>query len=151
MSDALYKGFEDRFRGSIDEIREKQRVFVPLFAGASDVLDIGCGRGEFLALLKEHRIGARGIDTNAEMVGSARERSLAFWRYLFPDLRAHFPEAVKGLDAVPARTSPDSAISAHNAAVRMRYTSAPLHSPSCGTSNRASTICQSKNAVKTYR
>jgi O-antigen chain-terminating methyltransferase len=76
MSDALYKGFEDRFRGSIDEIREKQRVFVPLFAGASDVLDIGCGRGEFLALLKEHRIGARGIDTNADMVGAARERGL---------------------------------------------------------------------------
>ena len=61
------------------------------------------------------------------------------------------PVTVKGLDAVPARTSPDSAISAHNAAVRMRYTSAPLHSPSCGLSSRASTICQSKNAVKTYR
>ncbi len=51
-SDRLYLGFEDRFRGSIDEIRDKQRIHVPLFAGASDVLDIGCGRGEFLALLK---------------------------------------------------------------------------------------------------
>jgi O-antigen chain-terminating methyltransferase len=76
MSDALYRGFEDRFRGSIDEIREKQRVFVPLFAGASDVLDVGCGRGEFLSLLKEHRIGARGIDTNSEMIAAARERGL---------------------------------------------------------------------------
>jgi SAM-dependent methyltransferase len=74
--DALYRGFEDRFRGSIDEVREKQRAFVPLFAGASDVLDIGCGRGEFLALLKEHRIGARGIDTNREMVAAAREGGL---------------------------------------------------------------------------
>jgi len=76
MSDSLYKGFEDRFRGSVDEIREKQRVFVPVFSGASDVLDIGCGRGEFLALLKEHRIGARGIDTNAGMIAAARERGL---------------------------------------------------------------------------
>src|SRR3954465_143688 len=76
MSDALYRGFEDRFRGSIDEIREKQRVFVPLFAGASDVLDVGCGRGEFLSLLKEHRIRARGIDTNGEMSAAARERGL---------------------------------------------------------------------------
>jgi SAM-dependent methyltransferase len=76
MSDALYRGFEDRFRGSIDEIRERQRVHVPVFAGASDVLDVGCGRGEFLALLKEHRIGARGIDTNREMVVAARERGL---------------------------------------------------------------------------
>jgi len=76
MSDALYRGFEDRFRGSIDEVREKQRGFVPLFAGAGDVLDIGCGRGEFLALLKEHRIGARGIDTNGAMAAAARERGL---------------------------------------------------------------------------
>jgi len=76
MSDSLYKGFEDRFRGSIDAIREKQRVFVPVFAGASNVLDIGCGRGEFLALLKEHRIDARGIDTNGEMIAAARERGL---------------------------------------------------------------------------
>jgi len=74
MSDSLYRGFEDRFRGSIDEIREKQRVHVPAFAGASDVLDIGCGRGEFLSLLKEHRIAARGIDADAGMVADARKR-----------------------------------------------------------------------------
>jgi len=74
--DALYRGFEDRFRGSIDEIREKQRVHVPVFAGASDVLDIGCGRGEFLALLKEHRISGRGIDMNADMVAAARARGV---------------------------------------------------------------------------
>ena len=76
MSDALYRGFEDRFRGSVEQIREKQRGFVPIFAGASDVLDIGCGRGEFLALLKEHRVGARGIDINASMIAAARERGL---------------------------------------------------------------------------
>ena len=76
MSDSVYVGFEDRFRGSIDEIREKQRVHVPVFAGASDVLDIGCGRGEFLSLLKEHRIRARGIDADATMVAEARTRGL---------------------------------------------------------------------------
>jgi len=76
MSDSLYRGFEDRFRGSIDEIRQKQRVFVPVFAGASDVLDIGCGRGEFLELLKDHRIGARGIDSNAAMIADATSRGL---------------------------------------------------------------------------
>lgn len=74
--DSLYRGFEDRFRGSLDEIREKQRAFVPLFSGASDVLDIGCGRGEFLALLKEHRISGRGIDANAQMIAVAREHGL---------------------------------------------------------------------------
>lgn len=75
-TDRLYVGFEDRFRGSIDEIRDKQRMHVPLFAGARDVLDIGCGRGEFLALLKTAGISARGIDLNAEMVAAARARGL---------------------------------------------------------------------------
>ena len=75
-SGAVYRGFEDRFRGSIEEIRGKQRALVPIFAGASDVLDLGCGRGEFLALLKEHRIGGRGVDANSAMIAAARQRGL---------------------------------------------------------------------------
>jgi predicted TPR repeat methyltransferase len=49
---------------------------VPLFAGAGDVLDIGCGRGEFLALLKDAGVSARGVDTNSEMIATACERGL---------------------------------------------------------------------------
>jgi O-antigen chain-terminating methyltransferase len=76
---ALYRGFEDRFRGSIDDVRAKQRVHVPVFtaaAGGGLVLDIGCGRGEFLMLLKDARIIARGVDTNPEMIAEARARGL---------------------------------------------------------------------------
>ena len=74
--DILYRGFEDRFRGSIEEVRAKLRVHVPVFAGASDVVDIGCGRGEFLALLRDARVSARGIDANREMIAEARARGL---------------------------------------------------------------------------
>jgi O-antigen chain-terminating methyltransferase len=76
MSDSLYRGFEDRFRGSIDEVRAKQRIHLPLFAGARDVLDIGCGRGEFLALLKEAGVSARGVDLDREMIAEAQVREL---------------------------------------------------------------------------
>jgi O-antigen chain-terminating methyltransferase len=72
-----YVGFEDQFRGSPEAIRERLSPYVDLFAGASDVLDIGCGRGEFLALLRERGIGARGIDTNETMVQVCREKGLA--------------------------------------------------------------------------
>lgn len=75
-ADVTYVAFEDRFRGSDEEIREKQSAYLPVFAGASDVLDIGCGRGEFLALLKEKDITARGVDVNAEMIAVARDRGL---------------------------------------------------------------------------
>lgn len=70
-----YVGFEDRFRGTEAEIRSRVRDYVPLFAGATHpVLDIGCGRGELLALLTEAGVPARGIDLNAEMVALCRER-----------------------------------------------------------------------------
>jgi len=71
-----YVGFEDRFRGTQDEIRRRMLDYVPLFAGATDVLDIGCGRGEFLDLLREAGIGARGLDLNHEMVEVCRARGL---------------------------------------------------------------------------
>jgi SAM-dependent methyltransferase len=72
--DFSYVGFEDRFRGSQESIRARLADYVPLFKGASDVLDIGCGRGELLALLSEGGVRARGIDVNAEMIALCRER-----------------------------------------------------------------------------
>lgn len=72
-----YVGFEDQFRGSAAEIRARMADYVALFTGASDVLDIGCGRGEFLELLREAGITARGLDINHEMVEVCRTRGLS--------------------------------------------------------------------------
>jgi SAM-dependent methyltransferase len=71
-----YVGFEDQFRGSEHDIRERLTSYVPLFEGASDVLDVGCGRGEFLELLRDRGIPARGVDANDEMAAVCRERGL---------------------------------------------------------------------------
>jgi SAM-dependent methyltransferase len=71
-----YLGFEDQFRGSQDDIRARLAEYVPLFEGQRDVLDIGCGRGEFLDLLRTARITARGLDINDAMVAASRERGL---------------------------------------------------------------------------
>jgi SAM-dependent methyltransferase len=71
-----YVGFEDRYRGSRDDIRARQTTYLPYFQGASDVLDIGCGRGEFLDLLRSNGVSGRGLDVNHEMVEVCRERGL---------------------------------------------------------------------------
>ena len=71
-----YVGFEDRFRGSREEIRSRLRDYLPIFASASDVVDVGCGRGELLDLLRQHGVTARGVDTNEGMVHLCRERGL---------------------------------------------------------------------------
>jgi SAM-dependent methyltransferase len=71
-----YVGFEDQYRGSQHDIGERVAAYVPLFEGATDVLDVGCGRGEFLELLRQKGISARGIDLNGEMAAVCRERGL---------------------------------------------------------------------------
>ena len=72
-----YVVFEDQFRGSTDDIRARLESYLPYFEGATDVLDAGCGRGEFLELLRDHGVSACGIDLNHEMVEECRTRGLA--------------------------------------------------------------------------
>ncbi|HEY4095230.1 MAG TPA: methyltransferase domain-containing protein [Baekduia sp.] len=72
--DAGYHAFEDVFRGSEDMIRERQRRYLPLLAGSAPVFDAGCGRGEFLDVLREAGIAARGADLDPELVAYCRAK-----------------------------------------------------------------------------
>jgi 2-polyprenyl-3-methyl-5-hydroxy-6-metoxy-1,4-benzoquinol methylase len=63
-----YVGFEDVFRGSEPFIRERLRAYLPLLRNCERVVEVGCGRGEFLDLLKENGIPAAGIDVDEAMV-----------------------------------------------------------------------------------
>jgi SAM-dependent methyltransferase len=71
-----YVGFEDEFRGSREVIRARFESYLPLFEGRTDVLDVGCGRGEFLDLLEARGVRAKGIDLNHEMAEVCRARGL---------------------------------------------------------------------------
>ena len=75
-ADGLYLSFEDYFRGSEDEIRDRQRAYLALLNGRGPVLDIGCGRGEFLDLLREAGIEATGVDIDPAMVQHCRAKGL---------------------------------------------------------------------------
>jgi SAM-dependent methyltransferase len=80
VDSVTYVGFEDQFRGSQAEIRRRVEDYVPILAAAdvaaAGIVDIGCGRGELLAALKEQGVKARGVDTNAAMVELSRGRGL---------------------------------------------------------------------------
>ncbi|HKT43176.1 MAG TPA: class I SAM-dependent methyltransferase [Gaiellaceae bacterium] len=71
-----YFAFEARMRGSADEVRERQRPYVERLRGHPPVLDLGCGRGELLALLRDAGVEARGADASADMVAFARGEGL---------------------------------------------------------------------------
>jgi 2-polyprenyl-3-methyl-5-hydroxy-6-metoxy-1,4-benzoquinol methylase len=66
-----YFAFESRLRGSTAEVRERQLPYVERLRGHAPVLDLGSGRGELLALLRDEDIEARGVDANADMVAFA--------------------------------------------------------------------------------
>jgi O-antigen chain-terminating methyltransferase len=72
-----YFAFEARMRGSRADIRERQRHYVADFAEAAPVLDVGCGRGEFLSLMREAGIDAAGVDSDRDMVEICRADDLA--------------------------------------------------------------------------
>lgn len=74
--DSVYTAFENRFRGSREEIRRRVGEYVELFRELAPVVDLGCGRGEFLEALGAADISARGVDTNNNAVILCRERGL---------------------------------------------------------------------------
>ncbi|MFO7693634.1 MAG: class I SAM-dependent methyltransferase [Vicinamibacterales bacterium] len=71
-----YVAFENKFRGVEADIRARLLQYVELFDGADNVLDLGCGRGEFLGLLRERGIRAHGLDINHEMIEACRAAGL---------------------------------------------------------------------------
>lgn len=80
--DSFYFSFENRFRGPRQEIKKRVAFYLPFLqkarAGESSrpVLDLGCGRGEWLELLREKKLEARGVDLNSAMISQCKARRL---------------------------------------------------------------------------
>jgi SAM-dependent methyltransferase/archaellum component FlaC len=79
LLDSLYFSLENELRGTPEQIKEEVKVYLPVLENAgvsSDILDIGCGRGEWLQVLREAGLQARGIDTNRILIQQCKELSL---------------------------------------------------------------------------
>jgi O-antigen chain-terminating methyltransferase len=81
--DAFYLAFENKFRGTREVIKARAETYLSDLSRAgvtrprSRILDLGCGRGEWLELLKENQLTGEGVDSNLCMVAECRERGLA--------------------------------------------------------------------------
>ena len=98
LEDWSYLRFENRFRGSAEDIRKQQIAFLDDFPEGGVILDLGCGRGEFLELLTGKGFRAEGIDLNGEMISVCRDKGLAAERGDLLELLAARPDA--SLDGV---------------------------------------------------
>ncbi len=67
-ADSDYAAFEDLFRGPAERVLEAQRPYLELVREHAPVLDVGCGRGEFLGMLASEGIASAGVDTDPGMV-----------------------------------------------------------------------------------
>lgn len=82
MSDGFYRAFEDRHRGTLESVKLRQRVYLPLITPLARhypnaaAIDLGCGRGEWLELLSESGFDALGIDLDDGMLAECRARGL---------------------------------------------------------------------------
>ncbi|WP_292294418.1 class I SAM-dependent methyltransferase [Marivita sp.] len=82
FKDSFYHRLENRYRGSVEEIADRLRIYLPdveaavMRSGGKPVMDIGCGRGEWLGLLKRAGIDGFGVDTNAVQIEAAKEQGL---------------------------------------------------------------------------
>jgi 2-polyprenyl-3-methyl-5-hydroxy-6-metoxy-1,4-benzoquinol methylase len=71
-----YSRFAERFRGSEEYVTAGQQFYLPYFQGCQRVLDIGCGRGEFLKMMRDAGVPARGVEMSAESVAVCRAQGL---------------------------------------------------------------------------
>lgn len=82
FQDSFYHRLENRYRGSVEQIADRLRIYIPdveaavMRTGGKPVMDIGCGRGEWLGLLKRAGIEAFGVDINPVQIEAAKEKGL---------------------------------------------------------------------------
>jgi O-antigen chain-terminating methyltransferase len=93
LDDAVYTGFENRFRGREEEIKKQQEAYIAFFRKGGKVLDLGCGRGEFLELLQKNGIEGTGIDSNSQMKDICLDKGLDCRRGDIRKLLAEWPDA----------------------------------------------------------
>jgi 2-polyprenyl-3-methyl-5-hydroxy-6-metoxy-1,4-benzoquinol methylase len=87
-----YNLFNAKFRDTIETIKKRQTIYLDYFKQRKNVADLGCGRGEFLDLLREHHIPAVGIDINQEMIEAASQRGLNVHKSNLLDFLAKSPD-----------------------------------------------------------
>jgi len=99
-ADFDYLRFAERFRGDAAYVAASLQFYVPYFRGRSSLLDLGCGRGEFLELMKQNGVAARGVDSDHESVSLCRQKGLAVEQSdLFAHLAAQPEQTLDGIFA----------------------------------------------------
>lgn len=75
--DINYLEFENKFRGTTEQIINYQQEYLKYLVDSKKILDLGCGRGEFVELLSSNGYDVLGVDGNEDMVRYCKSRNLS--------------------------------------------------------------------------
>jgi O-antigen chain-terminating methyltransferase len=80
IDDALYVALENHFRGSRDAVAQRQQDYLPMLpsviSSSAPLVDLGCGRGEWLKVARTHGIPSLGVDSNTVCIAECQEEKL---------------------------------------------------------------------------
>lgn len=80
IDDGLYVALENHFRGSRDAVAQRQQDYLPMLptviTSSSPLIDLGCGRGEWLKVTRDHGIPSLGVDSNTVCIAECKEENL---------------------------------------------------------------------------
>ncbi|MEK3911529.1 bifunctional 2-polyprenyl-6-hydroxyphenol methylase/3-demethylubiquinol 3-O-methyltransferase UbiG [Paenibacillus sp. FSL H7-0331] len=88
--DFNYSKFAERFSADRETVKEIYLQYIPYLKDCNYVLDIGCGKGYFLELLRDHEIEGVGVDSDPELVRICTDKGLS----------AHTNDAIKYLESL---------------------------------------------------
>ena len=104
--DSFFASFDEHFRGNREDVKQRLSIYLPIIrrygvgTDEAPILDVACGRGEWLELLKEENLRATGVDVNSVLVSQCRDRGLEVAQSDLIDYLRSIPDA--GLGAVSA-------------------------------------------------
>lgn len=98
LSTFRYSDFEARFRGDRESVREQLAGYIDFFPAGAKVLDLGCGRGEFVQMLQAAGRDAEGVDLSRTMLEEAEQRGLPCRRAdIFAELKNRADHSLGGI------------------------------------------------------
>lgn len=83
MTSSFYRAFEEKYRGPRELIKSRLCVYLPFVHPLKELrrdcraIDLGCGRGEWLELLREAGVDSHGVDLDEGMLAACREIHLS--------------------------------------------------------------------------
>lgn len=98
LADFAYADFENLYRGSEEFIYNRMKFYGKFFNPGSKVLDVGCGRGELITVLKDFGIEAFGIEPDVSMFEIAKNKQLNVenvgWQEKFSSCKSESIDAI---------------------------------------------------------